>query len=32
MEFYQNFMSALDIPPEAQEKVYYSNAAQWLGL
>ena len=32
MEFYRNFMSALQTPSEVQEKVYYSNAATWLGL
>jgi hypothetical protein len=32
MEFYRSFMAALAIPPEVQERVYYSNAAEWLGL
>jgi predicted TIM-barrel fold metal-dependent hydrolase len=32
MDFYRNFMAALEIPPEVQEKVYCHNAAQWLGL
>lgn len=32
MEFYQSFMSALEIPEEVQERVYYANAAEWLGL
>ena len=32
MEFYRNFMAALEIPAEVQQKVYYDNAAEWLGL
>ena len=32
IEFYRNFMAALEVPPEVQEKVYYGNAMQWLGL
>ena len=32
MEFYRNFMAALEIPTEVQQKVYYDNAAEWLGL
>lgn len=32
MDFYHNFMEALAIPPEVQQKVYYENAATWLGL
>jgi hypothetical protein len=24
-------MAALEIPAEVQEKVYYGNAAEWLG-
>ncbi|MBN1458336.1 MAG: amidohydrolase, partial [Armatimonadetes bacterium] len=32
MEFYQNFMSALEIPESVQQKVYYQNAAAWLGM
>ncbi len=32
MEFYQNFMAALDVPSEIQERVYYRNAEEWLGL
>lgn len=31
MDFYRNFMAALDIPDEVQRKVYYDNAVQWLG-
>jgi len=32
MEFYRNFMSALSIPVETQEKVCHGNATTWLGL
>ncbi len=32
MEFYRNFMAALEIPEDVQQKVYYDNAAAWLGL
>jgi uncharacterized protein len=32
MDFYRNLMEALEIPVEAQQKVYYDNAATWLGL
>jgi len=32
MEFYRSFMAALEIPAEVQERVYYTNAARWLGL
>jgi len=32
LEFYQNFMSALEIPVPVQRKVYYENAVAWLGL
>jgi len=32
IEFYRNFMAALEIPAEVQERVYYGNAAKWLGL
>jgi predicted TIM-barrel fold metal-dependent hydrolase len=32
MEFYCNFMSALGIPEAVQERVYYGNAAEWLGI
>ncbi len=32
MEFYRNFMAALEIPAEVQTRIYYDNAAQWLGL
>ena len=32
MEFYRNFMEALEIPEAVQERVYYGNAAKWLGL
>ena len=32
IEFYRNFMAALAVPPEIQQKVYYTNAAVWLGL
>jgi len=32
MDFYRNFMAALRIPAEVQRKVYYDNAAEWLGL
>jgi hypothetical protein len=31
MDFYRNFMQALEIPAEVQEKVYHSNAVEWLG-
>jgi predicted TIM-barrel fold metal-dependent hydrolase len=31
MEFYRNFMEALAIPAEVQQRVYYDNAATWLG-
>ena len=31
LEFYRNFMAALEIQAEVQEKVYYGNAAEWLG-
>jgi len=32
MEFYRSFMEALEVPGDVQERVYYSNAAEWLGL
>jgi predicted TIM-barrel fold metal-dependent hydrolase len=32
MDFYQNFMATLEIPAEVQQKVYYENAVEWLGL
>jgi predicted TIM-barrel fold metal-dependent hydrolase len=32
MDFYRNFMAALEIPVEVQEKVYFDNAVEWLGL
>ncbi len=32
IEFYRSFMAALEIPEEVQKKVYYDNAAAWLGL
>ncbi len=32
MDFYRNFMSALNLPVETQERIYYHNAAEWLGL
>ena len=32
LEFYQNFMSALEIPEHVQQRIYYDNAAKWLGL
>lgn len=32
LDFYKSFMAALDIPAEVQQKVYYDNAVQWLGL
>jgi uncharacterized protein len=32
MDFYRNLLRALEIPPEIQQKIYYDNAAQWLGL
>ena len=32
LAFYRNVMAALKVPPEVQEKVYYRNAAAWLGL
>ena len=31
MDFYRNFMAALEIPEEVQQRVYYGNAVQWLG-
>jgi predicted TIM-barrel fold metal-dependent hydrolase len=32
MDFYRNFMAALEIPAEVQQKVYYDNAVEWLGM
>lgn len=32
MDFYQSFMAALAIPEAVPQKVYYDNAAKWLGL
>ena len=32
MDFYRNFMAALEIPLAVQEKVYYQNSAKWLGI
>lgn len=32
MEFYRSFMEALEVPGDVQERVYYGNAAEWLGL
>jgi hypothetical protein len=32
MDFYRSFMSALEVPEQVQRRIYYDNAAQWLGL
>lgn len=32
IEFYREFMNALATPEAVQERVYYGNAAEWLGL
>jgi len=32
MDFYRNFMEALEIPAAVQQRIYYDNAVRWLGL
>ncbi len=32
MDFYRNFMDALEVPADVQERVYHHNAAAWLAL
>jgi len=32
MDFYRNFMTALEVPEDVQQRVYYDNAAAWLSL